>query len=85
MTPTDVRATVALVAPYTVIIAALAFAKWGVDATIISLVAGGCLAAIDPRRGQSQATTVTTSDPATQTTVQTGETTQAVDSPESKT
>lgn len=84
MTPTDIRATVALIAPYTVIIAAMAFAKWGVDATIISLVAGGCLAAIDPRRGQSQATTVTTSDPATQTTVQTGETTKAVDAPEIK-
>lgn len=54
MTPTDLRATVALVAPYLVIIAAMAFAKWGVDPTVISLVAGGCLAAIDPRRGQAQ-------------------------------
>lgn len=61
MTPTDGRAIIALIAPYVVILAAMAFAKWGVDATIISLVAGGCLAAIDPRRGQAQGTTVTTS------------------------
>lgn len=60
MTPTDIRATVALVAPYTVILAAMAFAKWGVDATIISLIAGGCLAAIDPRRGQSASNSTTT-------------------------
>ena len=60
MTPADIRATVALVAPYLVIIAAMAFAKWGVDPTVISLVAGGCLAAIDPRRGQSQAGQTTT-------------------------
>ena len=74
MTPTDIRATVALVAPYLVIIAAMAFAKWGVDPTVISLVAGGCLAAIDPRRGQAQAattTTVETTDPASTTTLTT--------------
>lgn len=61
MTPTDFRAVLSLLAPYVVIISAMAFAKWGVDATIISLVAGGCLAAIDPRRGQAPGTTVTTS------------------------
>lgn len=74
MTPTDIRATVALVAPYMVILAAMAFAKWGVEATITSLVVGGCLAAIDPRRGQSQAgttTTVETTDPASTTTLTT--------------
>lgn len=74
MTPTDIRATVALIAPYATIIAAMAFAKSGVDATIISLVAGGCLAAIDPRRGQAQqasTTTVQTEDPASTTTVTT--------------
>ncbi len=57
----ELRSILALVAPYTVIIAAMAFALAGVDATIISLVAGGCLAAIDPRRGQAPGTTVTTS------------------------
>ena len=58
---TELRSLVALVAPYVVIVAAMAFALAGVDATIISLVAGGCLAAIDPRRGQAPGTTVTTS------------------------
>jgi len=74
MTPTDIRATIALLAPYATIVAAMAFAKSGVDATIISLVAGGCLAAIDPRRGQSagaSTTTVQTEDPASTTTIKT--------------
>lgn len=52
MTPADVRQLMSAVLPYATIIAAMGFAKAGVDATIISLVAGGCLAAIDPRRGQ---------------------------------
>ena len=68
---TDFRALIALVSPYIVIIAAMAFAKAGVDATIISLVAGGCLAAIDPRRGQQQqSTSVTTGTEPNQTTVE---------------
>ncbi len=74
MTQADFRATIALLAPYVTIISCLAFAKFGVDATIISLVAGGCLAAIDPRRGQSQqasTTTVQTEDPASTTTIKT--------------
>lgn len=58
---TELRSLLALVSPYIVIVAAMAFALAGVDATIISLVAGGCLAAIDPRRGQAPGTTVTTS------------------------
>lgn len=70
MTPTDIRAFIALIMPYAVIIAAMGFAKWGVDATIISLIAGGCLAAIDPRRGQTQSGTTITSS-ADQTTVTT--------------
>lgn len=52
MTPADVRQLMSAVLPYATIIAAMGFARAGVDATIISLVAGGCLAAIDPRRGQ---------------------------------
>lgn len=70
MNQTDIRAIIALIMPYAVIIAAMGFAKWGVDATIISLIAGGCLAAIDPRRGQAQAGT-TISKNADQTTIQT--------------
>jgi hypothetical protein len=53
MTPLDVRQMVSTVLPYATIIAAMGFARAGVDATIISLVAGGCLAAIDPRRNQT--------------------------------
>jgi len=53
MTPLDVRQMVSTVLPYATIIAAMGFARSGVDATIISLVAGGCLAAIDPRRNQT--------------------------------
>lgn len=73
MTPTDTRATIALLAPYVTIIAVMAFASWsGLDATIASLIAGGCLAAIDPRRGQSQSgATMTTGSPPDQTTVTT--------------
>jgi hypothetical protein len=44
---------ISTVLPYATIIAAMGFARAGVDATIISLVAGGCLAAIDPRRNQT--------------------------------
>lgn len=55
MTPLDVRQTISTVLPYATIIAAMGFALMGVDATIISLVAGGCLAAIDPRRNQTPA------------------------------
>lgn len=55
MTATDFRAAVSTVAPYATIIVALAFAKYGLDSTITSLVVGGCLAAIDPRRGQTPA------------------------------
>lgn len=70
MTHAEARSIIGLVAPYTVILAAMGFAKWGVDATIISLVAGGCLAAIDPRRSQpATTTTTTTTDPASETTV----------------
>ncbi len=72
MTGTDVRAIIALLMPYVVILSAMGFALAGVDATIISLVAGGCLAAIDPRRGQQGTTTTTTSgDPPVQTEVTT--------------
>lgn len=53
MTPLDLRQLVSTVLPYATILAAMGFARAGVDATIISLVAGGCLAAIDPRRGQT--------------------------------
>jgi hypothetical protein len=53
MTPLDVRQLISTVLPYATIIAAMGFARAGVDATIISLVAGGCLAAIDPRRNQT--------------------------------
>lgn len=53
MNPQDFRQIVSTLLPYATIIAAMGFAKAGVDATIISLVAGGCLAAIDPRRGQT--------------------------------
>jgi hypothetical protein len=53
MTPLDLRQLVSTLLPYATIIAAMGFAKAGVDATIISLVAGGCLAAIDPRRNQA--------------------------------
>ena len=53
MTPLDVRQLISTLLPYATIIAAMGFAKVGVDATIISLVAGGCLAAIDPRRNQA--------------------------------
>jgi hypothetical protein len=53
MTPLDVRQMMSTVLPYATIIAAMGFARSGVDATIISLVAGGCLAAIDPRRNQT--------------------------------
>lgn len=70
MNATDTRATIGQAAPYIVIIACMAFAKWGVDTTIISLIAGGCLAAIDPRRGQTTpTTTLTTGSPPDQTTV----------------
>lgn len=65
---TELRSILALVSPYIVIVAAMGFALAGVDATIISLVAGGCLAAIDPRRGQAQnGTTVTTTEPSSVT------------------
>jgi hypothetical protein len=50
MTPLDLRQLISTLLPYATIIAAMGFAKAGVDATIISLVAGGCLAAIDPKR-----------------------------------
>lgn len=53
MTPLDLRQLISTLLPYATIIAAMGFAKAGVDATIISLVAGGCLAAIDPRRNQA--------------------------------
>lgn len=53
MTPLDLRQLISTVLPYATIIAAMGFARSGVDATIISLVAGGCLAAIDPRRNQT--------------------------------
>jgi hypothetical protein len=53
MNPQDLRQLVSTLLPYATIIAAMGFAKAGVDATIVSLVAGGCLAAIDPRRSQT--------------------------------
>jgi hypothetical protein len=53
MTPLDLRQLISTLLPYATIIAAMGFAKAGVDATIISLVAGGCLAAIDPKRNQN--------------------------------
>lgn len=53
MTPLDVRQMVSTLLPYATIIAAMGFARAGVDTTIVSLVAGGCLAAIDPRRNQT--------------------------------
>jgi hypothetical protein len=56
MTPLDLRQLISTLLPYATIIAAMGFAKAGVDATIISLVAGGCLAAIDPRRNQTPVT-----------------------------
>ncbi len=60
MTPLDVRQMLSTVMPYATIISAMAFAFAGVDATIISLVAGGCLAAIDPRRNQTPVPPVVT-------------------------
>jgi hypothetical protein len=53
VTPLDLRQLVSTLLPYATIIAAMGFALAGVDATIVSLVAGGCLAAIDPRRSQT--------------------------------
>lgn len=53
MSPQDLRQLVSVLLPYATIIAAMGFALAGVDATIVSLVAGGCLAAIDPRRSQT--------------------------------
>ena len=53
MNPQDFRQLVSTLLPYATIIAAMGFALAGVDATIVSLVAGGCLAAIDPRRNQT--------------------------------
>ena len=53
MTPLDLRQLVSTLLPYATIIAAMGFARAGVDTTIVSLVAGGCLAAIDPRRNQA--------------------------------
>ena len=53
MNPQDLRQLVSTLLPYATIIAAMGFALAGVDATIVSLVAGGCLAAIDPRRNQT--------------------------------
>jgi hypothetical protein len=71
---TETRGLVALVLPYALLVAVLCFALRGVEETLLSLIAGGALAAIDPRRGQSQpTTTVTTGTPPEQTTVTTGE------------
>jgi NhaP-type Na+/H+ or K+/H+ antiporter len=53
MAPQDLRQLISTLLPYATIIAAMGFALAGVDATIVSLVAGGCLAAIDPRRNQT--------------------------------
>jgi hypothetical protein len=53
MTPLDVRQLVSTVMPYATIVGAMGFALAGVDETIISLVAGGCLAAIDPKRNNT--------------------------------
>lgn len=63
----QVRSLIKDVAPYVVIVAVLAAAKVGVPETLCSLVAGGLLVVIDPRRGQAGTTTVTT-DQATVTT-----------------
>jgi NhaP-type Na+/H+ or K+/H+ antiporter len=56
MAPQDLRQLISTLLPYATIIAAMGFALAGVDATIVSLVAGGCLAAIDPRRNQTPPT-----------------------------
>ncbi len=47
-----VRPLVKDVLPYVALIAVLSFAKAGVPETLCSLIAGGILMAIDPRRGQ---------------------------------
>lgn len=65
-----VRSLIKDVAPYLVICAVLGAAKAGVPETLCSLVAGGLLVVIDPRRGNNGTTTVTT-DRADQTTVTT--------------
>jgi hypothetical protein len=58
MTNAEARTLVDKLAPYVTILAAMGFAKAGVDPTIISLVAGGCLAVIDPRRNHPHTTHV---------------------------
>ena len=63
MNPQDLRQLISTLLPYATIIAAMGFARAGVDATIISLVAGGCLAAIDPRRGQTAPPVPTIEEP----------------------
>ncbi len=68
MTNADARTMIDKLAPYATILAAMGFAKAGVDPTIISLVAGGCLAVIDPRRNHSSQSTTVESNGTTITT-----------------
>lgn len=63
MTPLDVRQLVSTILPYATIAIAMGFALAGVDATIISLVAGGCLAAIDPKRNNTPVPPVSVESP----------------------
>ncbi len=67
MTASDVRALVALVLPWFVALACLIAAACKVDLNVVTLVAGGALVAVDPRRGGTT-TTVTPGDPPTVTT-----------------
>lgn len=47
-----VRPLVKDIMPYVALVFVLSFAKAGVPETLCSLIAGGILMAIDPRRGQ---------------------------------
>lgn len=47
-----IRPLVKDVMPYIALVFVLSFAKAGVPETLCSLIAGGILMAIDPRRGQ---------------------------------